>query len=821
MKRFLKNMTLKYRMILGGIAAVIVPLSIAGMIIHVRLSNSLLEMAKEKSVLIVNDISSLIDSTLMQKINLTAAVASDPDTVKASKTGDYRDAQIELEELHKRVGRDFFTVFLLDRNGIVRADATFSQQIGLNLSDRDYFLRAKEGKTSVTGPLLPRGNVTPGQPIIVVSTPIQEGREFHGIVAIPFETDFLADTISQKRLGQTGSAFLVNSKGLVMVHPRKELILKMNLLDRPGMEEMAELIRGNKTGTASYSFEGSEKIAGLTSVSLTGWTVVFSQNRDEVMYPAKKILFTIFITAITSMIITIIAIILFSSKISMPIQKIMEMMNAVTKHSTEIILQMGLDRKIIFANPAFTKITGLKSEHVIGAEPDLSNTGNVPASVIWDSLETGIPWSGRVSVKGSNPDAVTLDIMLTPMRDDSGVIQGYLEIGRDVSAELMFEKRLQQSQKLEALGTLAGGIAHDFNNILSGIFGYAELALMKKKYDSETERYIGEILKASERARDLVSQILTFSRQTEVELKPLFPRTVLNEALKLLRASTPASIDIQSKIDSSSAIMAEPTQIHQVAMNFFTNAIHAMGDNAGRIKLELVDFFVDEEFTKTHPGIAQGKHILLRVSDTGKGMEPEILDHVFEPFFTTKSHGKGTGLGLSVVHGIVKKLKGIITVYSEVGKGTVFNVIIPCSEMEDSNLPQYVSSIEGGTETIAIVDDETAITTTMQAILTKHGYRVTSFTDGNEALAAIITDPNAFDLVITDYSMPGITGLEIIKKLREAGVNVPVILSSGYFSEEVEYSARDIGISEFITKPINSYQLSGAILRALKSGGTG
>ena len=406
--------------------------------------------------------------------------------------------------------------------------------------------------------------------------------------------------------------------------------------------------------------------------------------------------------------------------------------------------------------------------------------------------------------------------MLVPLRDERGAIQGYAEIGRDVTSELMFEKRLLQAQKLESIGTLAGGIAHDFNNILSGIFGYAELALMKKDFDSETEGYIKHIISASERARDLVSRILTFSRNTEVEIRPLLPQPVIKEALKLLRSSIPATIDIRSNLNSDSAIVAESTQIHQVIMNLFTNAVHAIGEGAGTITLELEDYPVDEEFVKTHPNIKQGKYVRLRVSDTGSGMEQETMDRIFEPFFTTKPQGQGTGLGLSVVHGIVNNLGGIITAYSEIGKGTAINIFIPCVEVDDSELDRQDLRIKGGSDRIAIIDDETAIATTLQNILTNLGYKVTAFTDGIEAQKAIQTNPNDYDIVITDYSMPKITGLEVAKNLKEAGIAVPVILTSGYFGNIIENKARYAGISELVTKPINTYQLTDAIHKILK-----
>ena len=679
------KLTLKYRLILGGIAAVFIPLFIAGIVIYIQLSNSLLEMTKEKLAYIARDTADFIDATLMQEIKLASAIAMDLDVIQASLTGDYRVAQKDLESIHKRIGGGYATIFLLDKNGIARAEPMFPQQIGLDLSDRKYFLDAKEGRISVVGPLPARGTVSPGVPIVLVCVPITRDREFLGAVTMAFNAQFLVEILSKKKSGRTGYAFLMNSEGLVLIHPRKEFMLSLRLLDLPETDEIKRIVQGEKTGTAFYEFEGHAQIAGMTEVPLTGWIVAFTQNRDEIFAPMNRIISAILIVGVIFMVIAASMIIFFSGKISHPLQKMMEMMQQVTRHSNEMIVQIGYDRKVMHANPAYEKITGLKSEDIVGHALRMDTPHNTTESALWKSLESGIPWAGRIDVKGTNRDSMTLDVTILPLRDERGAIQGYLEIGRDITSELMYENRLRQAQKLEAIGTLAGGIAHDFNNILSGIFGYAELSLMKLESDPELEQYISQIIVASERARDLVGQILTFSRKSDVELRPLSPRFVLSEALKLLRASIPTTIDIRTNLNSDCCIMAEPTQIHQVVMNLFTNAVHAIGDHIGTIKLDLEDFFVDEEFIKAHPIIQQGQHIVIRVTDSGKGMEPEIMDHIFDPFFTTKSQGQGTGLGLSVVHGIVNKLNGIVTVYSEPEKGAVFTIIIPCIESNEND----------------------------------------------------------------------------------------------------------------------------------------
>lgn len=802
-------------MILGGIVAVLIPFLIAGIIIYVQISNSLLEITEERSLHTANDISEIINMTLLQEIKLASAIAADPDIIAASQTGDYREAQNELKQIYQRIGKDFFTIFLLDKYGIARAEAFFSEQIGLDLSDRDYFIKAKEGQTTVAGPIFARGNATPGESILLVAVPIQERGDFLGVVALAFNTVFMVDILSQKNIGKMGFAFLFNAEGLILVHPKKELILKWNILDQPGTEKIKKMVKEKKTGIVSYSVDGSEKILGLARVKLTGWLVAFTQSRDEIMIPVKKTLTSIFFSGLIFLSITILIIIFFYSKVSYSVQKTLEMMKHVTHYSTEIILQIGLDKKIVYVNPTFEKVTGLKSGEIIGSEIALDNLNNIPTDIIWDSLKAGSPWSGRIAFKGKKSYKITLDVVILPLRDERGIIQGYLEIGRDITEELMFEKRSQQAQKLEAIGTLVGGIAHDFNNILSGIFGYAELCLMNPNSSADTEKYLRQIIIASERARDLVSQILTFSRKTEFKSKPLRPKYILHEAFKLLRASIPANIDIQTMINSDSSIVSDPTQIYQIVMNLVMNAVQAIGNKNGTIKIELEDFWVDEEFTNSHPNITPGKHVIIRISDTGVGIDSEIMDHIFEPFFTTKSQEKGTGLGLSVVHGIVNKLGGIITVYSEIGKGTIFNIIIPAIGTDASDLELPDSYIREGTERIVVVDDEVAIINSMRIILSHLGYKVIAYTDSLEALAAIEKDPGDFDLIITDYSMPRLNGLELATKLHEKGINIPVILSSGYFDKNIEKEADGLGISVLLAKPINTYHLTMAIGKVL------
>lgn len=813
----MKKKTVSNKLILGGLTAVLVPFLIAGIIIYFQLSDSLMDLSKKNTLHMAQDIAKGLDERLTQEIKFASSIAADPDIINDLKSGTFNAVQSKLETIYKRIGEKYFTLFVTDKNGFVRADAFFKNQAGLDLSDREYFIKAKaEGKTSVAGPLTSRG-VSFGSPIIVVSVPIHDENEFYGIVAIVFSSDFFKNIIFQHNIGLGGLAFVIDDKGIVLAHPQKELILRLSLFEQPGTEEIRQLVVGKRDGIATYSYEGSDNIAGLFRMKLTPWTVAYAMKKDEIIHPMMDIIYSIFFSGVIFLLFAILSFILFSKRFSKPIQNMLELQKQMTQHSTETILQIGLDKKIIYANPAFEKVTGLNAETIIGSEPCLDNLKNLASAAIWESLQSGKPWSGRVMFKGDRPEPVILDVMIIPLRDDLGMVQSYLQIGRDITTELMFEKRLQQSQKLEAVGTLAGGIAHDFNNILSGIFGYADLALLKNDSIEETRKYIKQIKVASERARDLVSQILTFSRNTDIEIRPLVPKTTLKEAIKLLRASIPANVDIRFNMVSNSMIKAEPTQLHQIAINLVTNAAYAMGDQGGTITLELEDIFVEEEFTKTHPDVQPGKHVKIRVSDTGCGIQQDILDRIFEPFFTTKSHGQGTGLGLSVVHGIVKKLGGIITVYSELGKGTVFNIIIPCTETDTAKWNQREYSLRKGSERLLIIDDEPTITASLQVILESIGYTVTVFTDSTEALKAVEQNPHDIDIIISDYSMPQMSGLEVAEKLREAGINIPTILTSGFLEDNIKERAQCLGITEFIAKPMSSYQITDAICRMLDS----
>ncbi|MBU0464621.1 MAG: response regulator [Proteobacteria bacterium] len=356
---------------------------------------------------------------------------------------------------------------------------------------------------------------------------------------------------------------------------------------------------------------------------------------------------------------------------------------------------------------------------------------------------------------------------------------------------------------MESIGTLAGGIAHDFNNILFPILGYAEMLLEDIPEDSPFKDSLKGIYTSALRAKGLVKQILTFSRQDTNELKLMKMQPVVKEALKLIRSTIPTTIEIKQDINADCGVIkADPTQIHQIVMNLATNAYHAMEETGGDLKVSLKEM----EFgilDLINPNMAPGIYACLIVSDTGVGMDKSLTDKIFDPFFTTKAIGKGTGMGLSVVHGIVTAMGGAIHVYSEPGKGTQFHVYLPVGKsLSEKQVTNSKTQIQGGTEQVLLVDDEEAILTMEKRMLERLGYQVTSRTSSLEALEAFRASPDKFDLVITDMAMPNMPGDKLSAELIKIRYDIPILLCTGFSETMSEEKALSLGIKGFLFKPI-------------------
>ncbi len=403
----------------------------------------------------------------------------------------------------------------------------------------------------------------------------------------------------------------------------------------------------------------------------------------------------------------------------------------------------------------------------------------------------------------------------TILRDEHGVFSRMAGILSDITDRKQIEAQLLQSQKMQAIGTLAGGIAHDFNNILSVIIGYTELA--REEYQNEKQQqHLQKTLDGAKRAKNLVKQILTFSRQDGHEKKPLDIKVLLKEAVKFLRSSIPATVEINQHItDEDCNIMADPTQMHQVIMNLCTNASHAMKEAGGTLKIELANLELAKDEIPNHPELQPGHYVKLTVSDTGYGIDADNIQKIFDPFFTTKSVDEGTGLGLSVVYGIVKNHGGAINVYSEQGKGAAFHVYLPKIIQTETMEEDTGKPVIGGTERILFVDDEPALVDIGTRMLSSLGYQVTGVLSSVDALDMISKEPQSFDLVITDMTLPKMTGIDLSRKLLQIRPDIPIILCSGIKDPETDAQARSLGIKAYLTKPLTRKELAHAMREVL------
>lgn len=409
-------------------------------------------------------------------------------------------------------------------------------------------------------------------------------------------------------------------------------------------------------------------------------------------------------------------------------------------------------------------------------------------------------------------------VSCTPIWDTDGKLTKIIHIMTDISERKRLEKDLLQAHKMEAIGTLAGGIAHDFNNILTSILGYTHLIMLDAKEREDILDNAQEVYKAGLRATDLVRQILTFARKTDEEKASIRVDVIVKEVLKLLRSSIPTSIDIQSNIQSKSKVMANATQIHQVIMNLCTNASHAMENREGVLSIELKDTQIDSSQRDLLEKISPGRYLELKVSDTGTGISAEILDRIFEPYFTTKSVDKGTGMGLAMVQSIVGEGGGTIRVQSQPDVGTAFTVLLPITENEKTLpvSPPSVSTQSQGHGHILLVDDEPSITKFGQKLLEKSGYQVTTFNCPMEALRCFETQPDNFDLLMTDLTMPKMRGDALIRKVCAVVPELPCVLITGYGKEIDEATEKLDELKAILIKPLDRDKLLSSIHQLLK-----
>ncbi len=481
-------------------------------------------------------------------------------------------------------------------------------------------------------------------------------------------------------------------------------------------------------------------------------------------------------------------------------------------------IMMLRDGKYVYGNPASVRLLGLRGpEEIIGLNALDTIEPEFHATLLnrMKNLEAGKN-NPPVEIKIRRPDGECLWTISTSVPVQMEGRQTVIIVGQDISKQKQMETQIRQTQKLESIGTLAGGIAHDFNNILYPIIGMAEMLMEDLPSSSLEYDNAVEIYQAGKRGSQLVKQILAFSRQTEKELIPVGVQKILKEVLTLSRSTIPSNIEIIEDIQSDCGlVMAEPTQIHQVAMNLITNAYHAVEETDGQILVGLKEVELKRNDTKAG-AFKPGRYVQLAVSDTGHGIDPKIMNKIFDPYFTTKKKGRGTGLGLAMVHGIIQALKGNIMVSSEPSKGTRFTILLPLFERQPKE--ERVSeegTLPTGTERILLVDDEKSIVRLERNILERLGYQVSAQVSSVQALEIFKANPTEFDMVLSDMTMPDMTGDRLAKRMLSIRKNIPIIICTG-FSEKIDREkAKEMGIKGFLMKPIKKSAIAQMIRKVL------
>lgn len=479
----------------------------------------------------------------------------------------------------------------------------------------------------------------------------------------------------------------------------------------------------------------------------------------------------------------------------------------------------------LLVNKAFEKLSGFKAEEIVG-KPVQQVLSKEEFAYMLENCKKAI--ATRRKVKGEKVFELSggtrvIEAEVFPIFNGKDECTHLLFVSRDVTEKKeaeaereRLEAQLRHAQKMETIGTLAGGIAHDFNNLLSPILGYTDLALRTLPESSQIRQDLNQVLNAANRARDLVQRILTFSRQVENEKKTVRLQPIVKEALKLLRATLPRTIEIETQIDEEcEPVFADASQIHQVLMNLCTNAYHAMGEDGGILRVSLRMAALGRETASLQPDLPPGRYVVIEVTDSGHGMNPETLDRAFEPFFTTKATGEGTGLGLSMVHGIVVSHGGGVTAESSEDCGSTFKVYLPVAQPDEKADSKADTTNVSGTERIMFVDDDEGVAFVGKRILESMGYTVTVMTDSVEALAKLQKEPQCVDLLITDQTMPRLVGTKLGQAVKQIRPDLPIILTTGYTNAFSHENVKNCGIVATIMKPYEVRELGKLVREVL------
>ncbi len=501
--------------------------------------------------------------------------------------------------------------------------------------------------------------------------------------------------------------------------------------------------------------------------------------------------------------------------------RLLRVFEAVMEQSIDAILIMDTEGIVEYVNPQVEKKSGYGNEKIVGSNlffPEKSLYDRSYFQEIWDTVNTGKTWRGNMRHYTKDGSFVDLSSTIFPIFNEKDEIVNFVAESRDITQEKMLEEQLFHAQKMEAIGTFAGGISHDFNNILGSIMGFAEMMIPQTTEGTPLRRYAEKIMGSARRAKKLIKQILAMSRKSAEEKVPVNINGLLSETVSMLRSTIPATIQINCSItDKAVFVIGDSTKFQQIIMNLGTNAFHAIENGKGILDIELDVVNISQDDLEIYPELKPGRYSKITVSDTGSGIPADILDKIFDPYFSTKETGKGTGLGLSVVHGIVSEFEGAVRVESEIGRGTVFTIMFPAAEEARIKKEEITEegALRGGSESILFVDDEDTILEVGKSLLVALGYKVIGKKSSLEAMEELKMAPHKFDLIITDYSMPYMSGVEFQKQAKSVRDSIPVVLCTGFTSKISKKEARNMGFDGYLEKPFSKEKVARVVRKAL------
>lgn len=693
----------------------------------------------------------------------------------------------------------FLELAFLDANGNTLLSAAANEPILANqftVRQSQWFRSAKSGKSNYS-----RVQTSPkGESYLIYATPFQE----NGVLVTQIKMDGLWQKVAGITFGKSGTVYVTGLEGQIIAHQNSQFVLANRSIGNRLQFNAILQAPGNEYAGNGEALSGARVKIVSTRIESTGWIIIAELPEEEAQEISHKALVAIPLGLV--LIITIstgIVRIILRREFLRPVELLrtgalrlsqgnLEFRHEIPKRRDELCQVMEV------FNIMASELEARQAEQLRHA----NEMANAHKKIESELLERQ---KAEAALNKLNDDLVqhVKERTLALVELNTDLLREIAERKLAEEQRQKLETQLQQSQKMEAIGTLAGGIAHDFNNILGAIIGYAEMIKGDCPDDSSLFHDIDQVLQAANRAKDLVRQILTFSRQAEANKIPVEPSLIIKEAIKLLRSSIPTTIAIVQDIDANAGfVLADPTQIHQILLNLCTNAFHAMEKEGGTLTISLHKKALSLYEPGRESTILSKKFLQLSVRDTGEGIDPKIQEKIFDPYFTTKEVGKGTGMGLAMVHGIVQSCGGFINCVSRLGEGTVFHINLPSFEDHASQENDSKEPVPQGTEHILLIDDEEILLDMSKIMLERLGYQVTAEKDGADAVATFEKQPELFDIVITDQTMPGMTGVDLSRRILQIQPGMPIILCTGYSSLISKEQAHAMGIKGFAMKPL-------------------